>query len=127
MTGDGEHLLEIIQTQNEIASGGRDLPAIMDLVARRAVELTNAGGAIVEMADGSETVYEVGAGSAREHVGERVPMEGSLAGLSIRTGQVLLSDNTDSDERVDSGICQAIGAGSMIVLPLAHEGTTVAR
>lgn len=125
MTADGEHLLEIIQTQNEIASGGLDLAAVMDLVARRAVELTNAGGAIVEMAEGPETVYAAGAGSARDHAGRRVPMEGSLSGLCIRTGQVLSSDNTDSDDRVDSRACEAIGAGSMIVVPLAHAGATV--
>ncbi len=125
MTADGEHLLEIIQTQNEIASGGLDLPAVMDLVARRAVELTNAGGAIIEMAEGTETVYAVGAGSGRDHVGTRVPMEGSLSGLCVRTGQVLSSDNTDSDDRADPGVCEAIGAGSMIVVPLVHAGSTV--
>jgi diguanylate cyclase (GGDEF)-like protein len=125
MTGEGEHLLEIINAQNEIAAGGLDLPAVMDLVARRAVELTNADGSLVEMADGTDTVYAAGAGRGREQVGARAPMEGSLSGLSIRTGQVLSSDNTDSDDRADSGICQRIGAGSMIVVPLAHGGGTV--
>jgi diguanylate cyclase (GGDEF)-like protein len=125
MSAEGGPLLEVIKTQNEIAAGGLDLPAVMNVVARRAVELTGADGALVEMAEGSDVVYAAGAGTGRDHVGSRVPMDGSLSGLSIRTGQVLSSDNTDSDERADSRVCQTIGAGSVIVVPLARAEMTV--
>jgi diguanylate cyclase (GGDEF)-like protein len=77
------------------------------------------------MVDGSDTVPAVGLGTGSRLVGERLPIEGSLTGLCVRTGQVLSSDNTDSDDRADSDICQRIGAGSMIVVPLTEGGVTV--
>ena len=122
MTGETSpaHLLEIIDAQNEIASAGLDLDGVMDFVTRRALELTDAGAAVVEMADGDELVSTVAAGTAVKHLGMRVPLAGSLSGLCISTGQVLSCDNTDNDDRVDAKACAKVGAGSMICVPLTH-------
>jgi diguanylate cyclase (GGDEF)-like protein len=119
-------LLAIIRMQNEIAAGGLDLDAVMDLVVRRAQDLTQAGGAVLELLEGEELVYSVGAGSARNHLGTRAQVDASPSGMCVRTNDFFSSDNTDNDDRADMAICSVVGAGSMICVPIAVAGHTAA-
>jgi diguanylate cyclase (GGDEF)-like protein len=95
-------------------------------VVRRARELTQAGGAVLELLEGEELVYSVAAGTAVNHVGIRVPVDASPSGMCVRTSEIFSSDNTDNDDRVDMGVCSIVGAGSMICAPVAVGGLTVA-
>src|SRR6478672_1961684 len=73
------YLSAIIAVQTEIARAGLDLDVVMDLVARRAQELTRAGGGAVEMLDGGDMVYRAGSGAARHSVGTVIPAATSLS------------------------------------------------
>jgi diguanylate cyclase (GGDEF)-like protein len=120
-----EHLLEIIRIQNEIAAEGLDLPAVMDLVARQALRLTDAGGAMVEIADGDGLTCQVGVGAAKKHVDRTFPLEGTVSGLAVTSGELQSSDNTDSDERAGDIVGLEIGAGSMISAPISVDGANL--
>src|SRR5215213_7558873 len=109
---DSERLLAIIGAQNEIASSGLELDAVMHLVVLRARGLAGADGAVVELVDGDEMVSEVVAGTAEAHPDVRVRRDSSLSGMCAALGQVLRSDDTATDPRVDRKTCLHVGAGS---------------
>jgi diguanylate cyclase (GGDEF)-like protein len=118
-------LREVIRTQTEIAKLGADLGAVMHLVAEQVKGLTQAGGAIVELAEGGEMVYRAASGIAASHLGLRLNREGSISGLCVAQSQVLRCDDTETDERVDRAACRRVGLRSMVVAPLDYDGNTV--
>ncbi|MFT4113575.1 diguanylate cyclase domain-containing protein [Silvibacterium sp.] len=118
-------LKEVIRTQTEIARLGLDLGAVMSLVADRVQNLTEASGAIVELAEGSDMVYRAATGIAGSHLGLRLGREGSLSGLCVAQGQVLRCDDSETDDRVDRAACRRVGLRSLVVAPLDYDGTTV--
>ncbi len=124
-SNDSAILMEIIRAQTEIAKLGLDLGGVMTFVADRVQELTEASGAIVELAEGSEMVYRAAAGIAKGQLGLRLNRAGSLSGLCIEQGRVLRCDDSESDPRVDREACRRVGLRSMVVAPLNHNDTTV--
>ncbi len=97
----------------------------MDLVVQRLPELTGADGAVVELAEGDEMVYAAASGSAAQHIGLRLKAVGSFSGLCVRTDQVMSSEDTETDPRVDLAATRAVGVRSMVVAPLKYEGKVV--
>ena len=123
--GDVEHAdlyARIIAAQTEIASLAHDPNRVIEAVIRRAQELTRSTGAAVEILDGDEIVYWAASGSASGQVGLRLPLRGSLSGLSIAENRVLRCDDAEHDPRVNLGACRRVGLRSMLVIPLQHEG-----
>lgn len=118
-------LMEIIRMQTEIAKLGLDLSGVVNAVVDRIPSFTNAEGAIVEYKEGDEMVYRGASGFTRPLLGTRVKREASLSGLCVEQGQILRSDDTSVDPRVDVGPCERVGIRSMIVAPLKHEGSVV--
>jgi EAL domain-containing protein (putative c-di-GMP-specific phosphodiesterase class I) len=92
------------------------------IVAQSLALVPAADGAAVELLLGGDLVYVCGGGSMAAHVGFSFPMERSLSGLSMATGQVLRSDDTESDLRVNIDACRHVGAASMICIPLKGRG-----
>ena len=118
-------LMEIIRLQTEIAKQGLDLSGVVEAVVNRIPAITNAKGAIVEFTDNDEMVYRGASGFARPLIGTRSKREASLSGLCVRLGQVLRSDDIQTDPRVDIAPFQQVGVRSMVVAPLKHEGSVV--
>jgi diguanylate cyclase (GGDEF)-like protein len=118
-------LMEIIRMQTEIAKLGLDLSGVVEAVVERIPAITNAEGAIVEYIEGNEMVYRGASGFTRPLLGTRVKREASLAGLCVRLGQVLRSDDVLVDPRVDLAPFQGVAIRSMVVAPLKHEGSVV--
>ena len=84
-----------------------------------------AEGAAVELVEDDTLVYVCTAGSLAGHVGIRLPVSGSLSGLSVRTQSTLRCDDTTTDDRVNAEACRKVGAISMVCVPLRHHGDTV--
>jgi len=118
-------LLEVIKTQTEIARLGVDLGSVMQLVCQRAGSLIGAGGAVVELAEGSEMVYRAASGFAESQLGLRLQRQGSLSGLCVAQEQILQCDDSELDDRVDRAACRKVGLRSMLVVPLRHDEQTV--
>lgn len=117
-------LRAIIETQNVINNAGLSLDEVMAVVIEQARSLTNARGAVVEMAVGDEMVYAAVTGTASNSLGLRLNIETSLSGMSVRTGKILRCDDSETDPRVDRDACRRVGARSMVVAPLTHQGVT---
>lgn len=118
------YLSAIVESQQAIAAAGLDMDTVMAEIVKRAHTLTAAESAVVELAEGSHMVYAAVYGGASPHLGLRLNIHGSISGLSYRTREVLWSDDTDHDERVDRAACRAVGARSMVVVPLVGREVT---
>jgi diguanylate cyclase (GGDEF)-like protein/PAS domain S-box-containing protein len=116
----------VVAAQNAIVEGAGDLTPTLEIVAREGRAIVGGDGAVVELADGDDMVYRAAAGTGSAHLGQRVPMRGSLAGLVLATGETALCDDTETDERVDREACRRVGVGSMICVALRHRGESVA-
>lgn len=111
-------LMEIISIQTEVVQQGLDLGGIMDLVTRRTQHITNADGACVELIEKKDLVYSAASGIAEKYLGLRLNMENSLSGECIKARLPLISQDIESDDRVNKEACRKIGLKSMIVVPL---------
>lgn len=118
-------LLEIIHLQTEIAKLGIDLSQVMALVVERTVPLVRADGAAIELAEGEDMVYRAVSGNAKAFLGLRIKRKGSLSGLCVQAGEVLLCEDSETDPRVDRQATRKIGLRSMIVMPLRYRDATV--
>lgn len=100
--------------------------AVMERVTERTLQLMGpARGVMVGLVDGDEITYVAGAGNQQGLEGTRVQMERSLSGLSIRTAEVLRSDDTEDDARVDRDACRRHFVRSLMCVPLMREGNAV--
>jgi len=99
---------------------------VMQRVTDRTLELmTDAFGVMVGLADEDGITYVAGAGNQVDLVGTRVEMVRSLSGLSIRTSQVLRSDDTEEDARVDLEACRRHFVRSLVCVPLQRGDHTI--
>lgn len=119
-----ELLQRIVEIQTAIV-GELRVGRVMQLVSDHAQELTAGCGAVVEIADGDEMVYEAASGLAAPHVGLRLKSSSSLSGRSVACGEILTCQDTDTDDRVDREACRKIGLRSMVVVPLGGSAGPV--
>jgi diguanylate cyclase (GGDEF)-like protein len=118
-------LLEIVRAQTEIVKLGLDVGGVMAFVTERVQWLTEASGAVIELAEGDEMVYRTASGAAAAQLGLRIKRSGSLSGLCVESDTILRCADSESDPRVDKDACRRVGLRSMIVTPLRHLETTV--
>lgn len=114
----------ILRTQRAIATTEPDIEQVMATVVAEALELTGAEGAVVEIPEDGEMVYRAVAGSAEPHLGLRLVADGSISGLCVASGNTLVVTDSETDARVDPEASRRVGARSMVVVPLVHDGRT---
>jgi PAS domain S-box-containing protein len=92
---------------------------VLKMIANEARRLTDTTQGAVYLLDGDEFVVSVISGQVGEEmVGFRVPVEGSAAGLVIKTGKPILSTDAQNDPRVYPDIAQRLDVKSYVVVPL---------
>jgi diguanylate cyclase (GGDEF)-like protein len=114
----------IIEAQAGVAAVELSSGAVHDEICTRAMHLTRAAGAVLELREGDEMVYHGTAGIARGFTGMQVPMRGSFSGRCMTEERALLCEDAETDPRVDPEACRKIGLRSMVVVPLRHGGRT---
>lgn len=100
------------------------------LIMRRVVDqalvlIPSAEGAVVELADGEHLTYVCAAGNLAAHIGTRLELRNSLSGLSVLTGETLSCEDSETDGRVDADACRAVGAVSMVCVPLRRASEPI--
>jgi EAL domain-containing protein (putative c-di-GMP-specific phosphodiesterase class I) len=100
--------------------------ALIDRIVGEALTLIpSADGSVVELAEDDLLRYAWTSGTLSPHAGLRLPMAGSLSGLSVRLGATLRCDDTEIDTRVDREACRRVAARSMVCVPLQCGGRNV--
>lgn len=122
---DTGHLSSIVEIQQELAASEPDLERVMALIARRTRELTGASGAAIALAEEGELVYRAGSSIVDPQMEVRLEIDGSLSGECFRSGEILRSDDTETDARVDREVTRRVGIRSIIVIPLRREREVV--
>ena len=118
-------LRAVVASQNEIAAGGLGLAAVMELVVRRAQQLTGAAAAAIELAEGDEMVTVAASGTAESRIGDQVPVDAGLSGACRRVEEVIHCENAETDHRVDFDASRELGAVSVLCVPLReHDSVT---
>ena len=84
------------------------------------VFVPGADGLLVGLSDGTVVTYVCGSGHLKNVLGTRTRVEGSLSGLAITTGEVLVCTETETDPRVDREACRRLGTRSTVCLPLSR-------
>ncbi|HEY1450219.1 MAG TPA: EAL domain-containing protein [Solirubrobacteraceae bacterium] len=101
--------------------------ALVQRVADQALAMIDhADGVLVGvMIDAHTLRYVCGAGYLSGWVGEPLALDGSLSGAAIRSGETLLTDDTESDGRANKAATRAFDVRSSICVPLGRGGEHV--
>jgi GAF domain-containing protein len=106
--------------QREAESLGSDLKAALALIAFRVRSLLRASGAAIalEGKDAGTMICRASAGDNAPPAGTSLQVGSGFSGICVRTGKLLRSNDTETDERVDRQSCGALGVRSLLAVPV---------
>ncbi|MBS0660755.1 MAG: PAS domain S-box protein [Verrucomicrobia bacterium] len=117
-----EHAVEmqagIVRLLHDLTTRDFDLSAALQLVASRTLELVRASGVALDLVEGSDVVCRAAVGAIARQPGDRGNWPGPLADEALRAGKLVVCADAEVDPRVDRAACRAIGARSVVVLPV---------
>jgi signal transduction histidine kinase len=119
-----EHAVVSLEATSEIAqalAGETDLDHVLELIAKRARALTEARAVVVMLQDGDRLVVAALAGELdRSLVGESIPIEGSVSGQVLRSGE---SERlADAPSRLRFALAEQTQAKTGLFVPLRLRG-----
>jgi TonB family protein len=91
--------------------------AALQWIMEQVLTSTGARGAAVALQDGQGMICCAAAGNAPD-LGVRVQGESGLSGHCVRTGEMVLCDDTEEDPRVDRDLCRELNLRCALILPL---------
>ena len=121
--GDTEaHLQEL---EKEIA-GGRDWPisSLLNLIVEGVSSITHAHGAAIAVCDQWGVVCRASVGEAPE-VGSRLRPDSALTRECFETGQVVVCEDAENDDRVPRSTANILRLRSAVVVPLENQGSVL--
>ena len=117
-------LAQIVETQHEIQSGHLDLDGTTNLVMDRILRITGAQGAAIGILDKDKLVYRAARGILSGQIGKAVRPEASLSSSTIQHDLIVRCPDAGTDFRVNPEITKRLGIGSLISVPVLHNGKT---
>jgi TPR repeat protein len=113
-------LAAVSAVQRQAEALGADLPAALQLIADRAQTLVRASGAAIALAgsDSDFMICRASAGPDSPPVGTPLQVGSGFSGECVKSGKLLLCDDTDVDPRVDPANCRALGIRSILAAPV---------
>jgi N-acetylmuramoyl-L-alanine amidase/putative methionine-R-sulfoxide reductase with GAF domain len=101
------------------------LDEVLQLVAERALTITGADGVAIALAHSDAIICRASAGPVAPDHGMRIDPDSGFSGACLISGQIIRCDDTESDARVDARACAALGARSMVAVPLSAKATVI--
>ena len=101
------------------------LDEVLRLVAMRAISITGANGVAIALVKENAIVCRASAGKIAPDPGIRLDPNSGFSGACLRNGQTVRCDDSDNDSRVNAQACRALGARSMVAVPLTAKGRVV--
>ena len=112
--------LESADPQEEFA-----LEEILELVAQRALSITAADGLAIALAGEDAVVCRVSAGRIAPDPGVKLDPASGFSGACLRSGETVRCDDAENDARVNAPASRALGARSMLAVPLSAKQRVV--
>ena len=108
-----------------INAGEMNLEPGISIIAEKAQALTGATGAAIALRRGNEIVCRARTGRTAPDLGVRLQTDSGLSADCVRTGEVLLCNDAESNPRMDWSTCRRMGVRSILVAPLRHFQRTL--
>jgi putative methionine-R-sulfoxide reductase with GAF domain len=125
---DGDYTLtlaEIVEAQRQIQVRHLDLDKAMAVIAEKVARIAGATGAGIGILDEKIVRYRGGAGTPALPVGSEVPLSTAVCAASVRTGQVIRSEDVNTEVLFDPEPCRERGILSLVAVPVYHDGDIV--
>jgi TonB family protein len=103
--------------RHQIESGA-NIVDILNSAAGAAQDLTAATGAAIAMGRDGLVLCVGRSGETAPELGAPVSVDAGISGECMRTGKVLICDDTQLDSRVDADVCLSLGLRSLAAVPL---------
>ncbi|MGH2755112.1 MAG: sensor domain-containing diguanylate cyclase, partial [Actinomycetota bacterium] len=120
-----DRLMAIIDAQARVAEGLMALDEVLDLVARKARELTESAGGLVEKIDRGHSVIVSADGSAKRHLGTRGAARDSLAAHAVDKNKISRCGDSAREEEPAADAAR-LGARSWVSVPILEADVAVA-
>jgi GAF domain-containing protein len=117
-------LAQIVETQHDIQTNHLDLSGTTNLVVERILKISGAQGAAVGIVDEEGLVYRAGSGILAGQVGRALRPEATLSAPTLLHDVILRCPDIRTDFRVNPEIAKRLGIGSLISVPVLHNGKT---
>jgi N-acetylmuramoyl-L-alanine amidase/putative methionine-R-sulfoxide reductase with GAF domain len=101
------------------------LDEVLQLVAERALAITGADGIAIALAEGNAIVCRASAGAIAPDAGVRLDPNSGFSGACLRREEIVRCDDAESDARVNVHACRALGARSMVAVPLTGRHSVI--
>ena len=118
-------LAEIVEAQRQIQARNLELEKALAVVAEKTARITRASGAAVGILDEKMVRYSAGAGTSALPPESEVPLATAICAASVRTGQVIRSEDVNTEVLFDPEPCRERGILSLVVVPIYHDGDIV--
>jgi putative methionine-R-sulfoxide reductase with GAF domain len=118
-------LAEIVEAQRQIQARHLALDKAMAVVAEKVARITSASGAAIAMLEGKTVRYVAGAGVPALPLDTEVPLATAICAASVRTGQVIRSEDVNTEILFDPEPCHQRGILSLVTVPIYHDGDIV--
>ncbi len=125
---DGDYTLtlaEIVEAQRQIQMRHLALDETMAVVAERVTHITGGTGAGIGILDGKKVRYRAGTGAPALPLGSEVPLKTAICAASVRTGQVIRSEDVNTEVLFDPEPCRQRGILSLLAVPIYQDGGIV--
>ena len=110
---------------NSISAFDLNLAPAIDIITDRAQVMTRATGAAIALNRGPDIVCRARAGRTAPDLGMRLHTESGISGQCVRTGEILLCHDTESNPNVDPAASRRLGARSILVSPIRYFQRTL--
>ena len=118
-------LAEIVEAQRQIQARHLDLDHAAAVIAEKVARIASATGAAIGLLEEKMVRYRAGAGAPALPLGTEVPLSIAICAASVRTGQVIRSDDINTEVLFDPEPCRERGIRSLIAVPIYHDGDIV--
>jgi N-acetylmuramoyl-L-alanine amidase len=111
----------VVGTLRESALEGSVFDEVLRQVGERALMMIGADGVAIALRSKDEIVCRASAGTVAPDAGAKVDPKAGFSGECLISGTVVLCDDAENDARVDAAACRALGAQSMLAVPLSAK------
>ena len=111
-------------SHEHLAAPHLNLEPAIGVITERAQALTGATGAAIALRRGDEVICRARAGRTAPDLGVRLQTDSGISAECLRSGEVVLCNDADSNPRADLASCRRLGVRSILAAPLRqHHGT----
>ena len=118
-------LAQIVEAQRQIQMKNLGLESALAVVAERVDQITGGSGAGVGILEAKRVRYLAGSGAPALPLKTEVPLTTAICAASVRTGQVIRSEDVNIEVLFDPEPCRQRGILSLLAVPIYHDGNIV--